>query len=44
MKMKEFGPPGGAHVPGAPLRSANVSYPDTGRERLIQTWLIRSFT
>ena len=24
MKMKEFGPPGGAHVPGAPLGSANV--------------------
>ena len=23
MKMKEFGPPGGAHVPGAPLRSTN---------------------
>ena len=23
MKMKEFGPPGGARVPGAPLRSAN---------------------
>ena len=23
MKMKEFGPPGGVHVPGAPLRSAN---------------------
>ena len=25
MKMKEFGPPGGARVPGAPLRSANVN-------------------
>ena len=25
MKMKEFGPPGGARVPGAPLRSANAS-------------------
>ena len=24
MKMKEFGPPGGARVPGAPLGSANV--------------------
>ena len=23
MKMKEFGPPGGARVPGAPLGSAN---------------------
>ena len=23
MKMKEFGPPGGAHIPGAPLGSAN---------------------
>ena len=23
MKMKEFGPRGGAFVPGAPLRSAN---------------------
>ena len=22
MKMKEFGPPGGAHIPGAPLGSA----------------------
>ena len=25
MKMKEFGPPGGARVPGAPLGSANES-------------------
>ena len=24
MKMKEFGPPGGARVPGAPLGSANA--------------------
>ena len=24
MKMKEFGPPGGVHVPGTPLGSANV--------------------
>ena len=24
MKMKEFEPPGGARIPGAPLRSANV--------------------
>ena len=23
MKMKEFGPPGGARVPGAPLGSTN---------------------
>ena len=23
MKMKEFGPPGGTRVPGAPLGSAN---------------------
>ena len=27
MKMKEFGPPGGARVPGAPLRSANGTTP-----------------
>ena len=26
MKMKEFGPKGGAHVPGTPLRSANEYY------------------
>ena len=26
MKMKEFGPPGGAYVPGAPLRSANAIF------------------
>ena len=26
MKMKEFGPPGGARVPGAPLGSANAKY------------------
>ena len=26
MKMKEFGPPGGARVPGAPLRSANANF------------------
>ena len=25
MKMKEFGPPGGARVPGAPLGSANAA-------------------
>ena len=24
MKMKEFGPPGGARIPGAPLVSANA--------------------
>ena len=27
MKMKEFGPPGGARVPGAPLGSADGFYP-----------------
>ena len=27
IKMKEFGPPGGARVPGAPLGSANVKDP-----------------
>ena len=26
MKMKEFGPPRGARVPGAPLRSANENW------------------
>ena len=27
MEMKEFGPPGGARVPGTPFRSANASAP-----------------
>ena len=32
MKMKEFGPPGGARVPGAPLRSANDTAWNRDRE------------
>ena len=35
MKMKEFGPPGGARVPGAPLRSANATISTSPR---CETW------
>ena len=35
MKMKEFGPPGGARVPGAPLGSANDDAIECARVRKV---------
>ena len=39
MKMKEFGSPGGARVPGAPLRSANAWLPANMRNKMFKNLL-----
>ena len=40
MKMKEFGPPGGARVPGAPLGSANDIYIYISFKRLLSILMV----